>query len=54
MSFKFFNDFDEVIGKPIYSKYDHAEDCDEYVVDIGLDEKLVGFKVWENDWEDCK
>lgn len=51
--FKLYNDFDEVIGKPIYSKYDEKSE-EEFTVDIGLDEKLVGFKVWESDWVDCK
>ena len=52
-AFKIFDDFDRVIGKPIYSKYDEKTE-DEFIVEIGLDEKLVGFKVWESDWEDCK
>ena len=51
--FKFYNDFGEVIGKPLYSKYDSKGE-DEFTVEIGLDEKLVGFKVWESDWVDCK
>ena len=51
--FKFFDDFGNLIGKPLYSKYDEKRE-DEFHVELGLDEKLVGFKVWESDWVDCK
>lgn len=51
--FKFYNDFNEVIGEPIYSKYDMTQE-EEFTINIGLDEKLVGFKVWQSDWSDCK
>ena len=42
-----------MIGKRIYSKYDGDSD-DEYEVNIGLDEKLIGFRIRQSDWEDCK
>ena len=52
-AFKFYNDFGEVLGRPILWNYDD-DSGDEYEVEIGLDEKLVGLKVWESDWVDCK
>ena len=51
--FKFFDDFDQLIGKPIYSKYDSNKDK-KFEVKIGLDEKLIGFRVRKSDWDDCK
>ena len=33
--FKFYNDFDEVIGKPIYSNYDTKSE-EEFTIEIGL------------------
>ena len=51
--FRFYDDYDNLIGKTIYSKYDDNPD-DEFEILIGLDEKLIGFHVRQSDWEDCK
>lgn len=51
--YKFQDDLDILIDKPIYSKYDEKGE-EEYTVEIGLDEKLVGFRIQLSDWEDCK
>ena len=51
--YKLFDDFGEVIDKPIYSKYDQKKE-DETTITIGLDEKLVGFRIQLSDWVDCK
>ena len=51
--FRFYDDFDNLIGKTIYSKYDDNND-DEFEVLIGFEEKLIGFHVRQSDWEDCK
>jgi hypothetical protein len=42
-----------VIDKPIYSKYDEKKE-EEFTIDIGIDEKLVGLRVQLSDWVDCK
>ena len=42
--FKFYDDFDNMIGKKIYSKYDEDSD-EEYEIEIAPDEKLIGFHV---------
>jgi len=35
---------DNVIGKPIYSKYDEIGET-ETTIEVGFDEKLVGFRI---------
>ena len=52
-AFKFKDDYDNVIGKPLYSKYDEASD-EEFEVEIAPDEKVIGFVVRQSDWVDCK
>ena len=42
--FKYYDDFENVIGKEIYSKFDE-DSGDEFEVEIAPDEKLVGFVV---------
>ena len=51
--FRFYDDFDNLIGKTIYSKYDENND-QEFEVKIPYDEKLIGFHIRQSDWEDCK
>jgi hypothetical protein len=51
--YKMFDDLENIIGKPIYSKYDEKGE-EETTIEIGLDEKLVGFRIQLSDWEDCK
>ena len=54
-AFKFMDDFDNVIGKPLYSKYDEKpENEHEFEVEIAPDEKVIGFLVRQSDWVDCK
>lgn len=42
-----------MIEKPIYSKYDDKGE-EETTIEIGFDEKLVGFRIQLSDWVDCK
>ena len=42
-----------MIDKPIYSNYNKKSER-EFTIDIGLDEKLVGFRIQLSDWVDCK
>lgn len=51
--YKFYDDFGNVIGKPIYSNYDKKSE-EEFTIDIGIDEKLIGFRIQLSDWVDCK
>ena len=51
--FRFYDDFDKIIGKTIYSKYDENSD-DEFEVEIAPDEKLIGFHVRQANSVDCK
>ena len=51
--FRFYDDYDKIIGKTIYSKYDENSD-DEFEVEIAPDEKLIGFHVRQANWVDCK
>ena len=53
-AYKFYDDYDNIIGKPIYSKYDENESGEEFETEIMPDEKLVGFQVRQSDWVDCK
>ena len=53
MKQSFYDDYDNIIGKTIYSKYDDNKD-QEFEIEIGLDEKLIGFMVRQSDWVDCK
>ena len=49
-AFKFMDDFDNVIGKPLYSKYDEkAENEHEFEVEIAPDEKVIGFLVRQSE-----
>jgi hypothetical protein len=51
--YKFFDDLEKMIDKPIYSIYDEKGE-EEFTVEIDLDEKLVGFRIQLSNWEDCK
>jgi hypothetical protein len=52
-AYKFTDDFENLLGKNIYSKFDEKGETLKKV-NIGPCEKLIGFRVQKSDWVDCR